>query len=164
MTGYDINKVFKESLNYFWVAQTSQIYSELQNLKKEGWVEYEDVEQKQKPDKKIFSITDLGKRELQNCLLNYNVDFPTRNEVLMKTFFMGKLNKNQIKEFFNELLKNLEQEKIQLDKTNEIIENYGKNVENKDSLLWSMTADYGKMHIDMDIKWIKSCLGKLGEE
>ena len=28
MTGYEINKAFKDSLSYFWNAQTSQIYRE----------------------------------------------------------------------------------------------------------------------------------------
>jgi len=28
-TGYDLDKLFKQSLNFFWKAQTSQIYREL---------------------------------------------------------------------------------------------------------------------------------------
>lgn len=32
MTGYEINTVFRDSLCYFWNAQTSQIYRELQTL------------------------------------------------------------------------------------------------------------------------------------
>ena len=38
MTGYDIMLTFRNSLNYFWNAQTSQIYRELQTMKKNGWV------------------------------------------------------------------------------------------------------------------------------
>ena len=37
MTGYEINRTFKDSLSYFWNAQTSQIYRELQTLKKNGY-------------------------------------------------------------------------------------------------------------------------------
>ena len=32
MTGYEINKIFKDSLNYFWDAQTSQIYHRQERL------------------------------------------------------------------------------------------------------------------------------------
>lgn len=34
MSGYDIMRTFKNSLDFFWTAQTSQIYRELQTLKK----------------------------------------------------------------------------------------------------------------------------------
>ena len=29
MSGYEIREVFKNSLNYFWTVQTSQIYREI---------------------------------------------------------------------------------------------------------------------------------------
>ena len=38
MTGYQIMTVFRDSLSHFWVAQTSQIYRELQGLEKNGWI------------------------------------------------------------------------------------------------------------------------------
>lgn len=38
MTGYEIMQAFRDSLNYFWKAQTSQIYRELQNLEQKNWV------------------------------------------------------------------------------------------------------------------------------
>lgn len=34
MTGYEIMKVFRDSLSFFWTANTSQIYRELNTLKK----------------------------------------------------------------------------------------------------------------------------------
>ena len=36
MTGYEIKDVFEHSLNFFWTAQTSQIYRELQTIEKKG--------------------------------------------------------------------------------------------------------------------------------
>ncbi len=38
MTGYEIMLVFRDSLRFFWSAQTSQIYRELQTLEAKGWV------------------------------------------------------------------------------------------------------------------------------
>ena len=34
MSGYEIKTIFQQSLNYFWTAQTSQIYRELQSLER----------------------------------------------------------------------------------------------------------------------------------
>ena len=37
-TGNEIMTVFRDSLNHFWTAQTSQIYRELQTMEKAGWI------------------------------------------------------------------------------------------------------------------------------
>ena len=52
ITGYEIKEVFERSLNYFWTAQTSQIYRELQTIEKKGWAKSTRIEQAGKPDKK----------------------------------------------------------------------------------------------------------------
>ncbi|MBQ2330081.1 MAG: PadR family transcriptional regulator, partial [Oscillospiraceae bacterium] len=56
MTGYQVMEVFRDSLNFFWTAQTSQIYRELQNMEMKGWVESVFVPQSGKPDKKLYSL------------------------------------------------------------------------------------------------------------
>ena len=38
MTGYEIMEIFRDSLNYFWDAKTSQIYRELQGLEQKECV------------------------------------------------------------------------------------------------------------------------------
>jgi DNA-binding PadR family transcriptional regulator len=64
MTGYEIKEVFACSLNFFWTAQTSQIYRELQTIEKKHWAKSTLIMQEGKPDKKVFKITDEGKEEL----------------------------------------------------------------------------------------------------
>ena len=54
MSGYEIREVFKDSLNYFWTAQTSQIYRELGVLEKNGWIVKQTIEQDGKPNKYLF--------------------------------------------------------------------------------------------------------------
>ena len=39
LTGYEIMIVFRDSLRFFWNAQTSQNYRKLQTLEGKGWVE-----------------------------------------------------------------------------------------------------------------------------
>jgi len=39
MSGYDLMKAFDQSLKFFWYAQTSQIYRELESLTSSGWIE-----------------------------------------------------------------------------------------------------------------------------
>lgn len=74
MSGYEIREVFKDSLNYFWTAQTSQIYRELGVLEKNGWIVKQTIEQDGKPNKNICSITDDGRQELQHWLATSKID------------------------------------------------------------------------------------------
>ena len=74
MTGYDIVHIFKDSLSYFWNAQTSQVYRELQTLKKNGWATDEVIEQSDRPDKKLFSITESGREEFMRWLSEEGFD------------------------------------------------------------------------------------------
>ncbi len=64
LTGYEIMTVFRDSLHFFWSAQTSQIYRELQTLEAKGWVSKTPVPQQSKPDKNVYAITPEGHEEL----------------------------------------------------------------------------------------------------
>ena len=72
MTGYEIMQTFRDSLNFFWNAQTSQIYRELQTLEAKKWVDKAVVEQQGKPDKNVYSITEEGRTELLRWLGDSN--------------------------------------------------------------------------------------------
>ena len=90
-TGYEVMTVFRDSLNHFWTAQTSQIYRELQTMEKAGWIRQTRVTQNGKPDKNVFSITPDGHEELLRWLREQNLPAGNKNPFLMKTFFMGEL-------------------------------------------------------------------------
>ena len=64
MTGYEIMEVFRDSLNFFWNAKTSQIYRELQELERKEWAVKRIVPQSGKPDKNVYSVTE---EERRNC-------------------------------------------------------------------------------------------------
>ena len=46
MSGYDIDRFFKSSIAFYWHAQTSQIYKELNNLTANHYVESDIVYQR----------------------------------------------------------------------------------------------------------------------
>ena len=45
MTGYDLKKTIDISINHFWPAVQSQIYTTLAKMEKEGWVTVETIPQ-----------------------------------------------------------------------------------------------------------------------
>ncbi len=164
MTGYEISETFKNSLNYFWPAQTSQIYRELNTLEARGWITKRVVEQSSKPNKNVCSITDDGRKELYSWLTNSEIDIDMRSSILMRVFFMGNLSINESKQYFEHLNEQYKNVSNYLQKTDEAINSYEQVIsDKKSSLFWQMTSDFGKRYAQLYIDWSRNCLNLLSE-
>lgn len=164
MTGYEVREVFKNSLNYFWVAQTSQIYRELQGLETHGWVDKQVVFQQGKPDKNVYSITDEGKEELLRWLSEGGLGLNPRTPILMKVFFMGERSPEENIRYFTQLKEECEHFLERLSAVPEQIEAYGAYLgETEKTLYWQMTVDYGRRNMQMYIDWVQACMERLEE-
>src|SRR6266508_4499259 len=64
MTGYELKKFFDTSVAHFWNAELSQIYPALKAMESEGLVEMKVEVQNDRPNRKVYSITESGRREL----------------------------------------------------------------------------------------------------
>ena len=164
MTGYDITRIFQDSLNYFWNAQTSQIYRELKTLKANGWATDETVAQEGKPDKKVFSITESGKEELNRWLISDDSELVTREPLLMKTFFRGERSTSENLAFFDGLKESCQRFAMQMQTTLSGVERYAALVNDQQKpLYWQMTVEFGTMYVQMLLHWIENCKQKLME-
>lgn len=165
LTGYEIMTVFRDSLHFFWNAQTSQIYRELQTLEGKGWVEKTPVCQQGKPDKNIYAITPEGHRELLRWLSDGESGLNSRNSILMKVFFLGECGREEniryfesLKEYCGMLLQNL-------DVAKENIAAYRAFLDVPDkAVYWEMTVDYGRKNLQMHIDWAGDCIERLKRE
>ncbi|MFJ3086518.1 MULTISPECIES: PadR family transcriptional regulator [unclassified Streptomyces] len=63
-SGYDLAKVFDVSVANFWSATPQQLYRELDRLAEVGLIEARVVEQLRRPNKRLFTLTPDGRREL----------------------------------------------------------------------------------------------------
>ena len=165
MTGYEINKTFKDSLSYFWNAQTSQIYRELQTIKTNGWATDEIVAQSGKPDKKVFTITESGKAELNRWLIEDGDEFVTRVPILMKTFFRGERSIDENIEYFSRLADMTADFQTQLKaEPPEKVDAYSAHLKDPvKALYWKMTVEYGVMYAQMYHQWVEKCKKELEE-
>ena len=68
LTGYDLKKILDTSVRHFWAADQSQIYRTLNRLSDRGLVEMEIINQSERPDRKVYSITKAGRDELRDYL------------------------------------------------------------------------------------------------
>jgi len=69
-TGYELKKIFADSLSFHWSGNNNQIYGSLVELHKSGAVSIEVLQQEKLPAKKVYTITDSGREELRAWLLS----------------------------------------------------------------------------------------------
>lgn len=163
MTGYELKDMFEKSLRHFWSAQTSQIYRELQGMEKLGWVESSVLEQKGKPDKRLYHITEAGISEFHDWMDGDNLK-PRNNPVLMKTFFMAEQDTEAALRFFNEIKQKNLIAIERYDLVMQIIESEAKVHDSGDrGVYWKMTLDYGMRQAKLDIEWCDDCIKKIKE-
>ena len=86
LSGYDVARQMRRPVGYFWQARHSQIYPELARLEALGLVAHQVVEQHDRPDKKVYSITAAG-REALRAWVTSPVDAPPgRDELVLRAF------------------------------------------------------------------------------
>ncbi len=85
-SGYDLAKQFDGTVGFFWQATHQQIYRELTKLEQQNWIVAEAIAQEGRPDKKIFSVNDLGLAHLKTWLLQSSDVAVAKDEFLLKIY------------------------------------------------------------------------------
>jgi DNA-binding PadR family transcriptional regulator len=91
MSGYDIKKAIEKSLGNFWNESYGQIYPVMKDLSDDGLVVKSVERNEGKPDRHVYSITDNGKKELREWLMEPPEPYKVRMEILLKLFFGTEL-------------------------------------------------------------------------
>lgn len=167
MTGYDIYKLFDGSLKFYFAAQQSQIYRELNNLEKSGFVVASRQEQENRPTRKLYSITEQGEEELFEWLVDCGEEqhFSQRLPYMTKIIFGAKIPNE-------ELLKSIKRFKELAIAKRERLEAAYANAEDfltafdvpkDDFFYFQITTDYGLRIFSMYLEWADSSISLLEE-
>lgn len=97
MTGYDLKtQFFDQSIAHFWSADQAQIYRTLDKLAEQGFVESQIEYQEDRPNRKVYSITDAGQQELRHWLTTEQPLATVREPFLVQLFFARQLPTAQV--------------------------------------------------------------------
>ena len=86
-SGYDLKKHFESTFAHFFAAGYGSIYPALASLADSGLVTCEEIAQEGKPDRKVYRITDAGRRHLTEALENACPCHKVRSEFLATLCF-----------------------------------------------------------------------------
>ena len=95
-TGYELANDADGSTRFFWAATHQQIYKDLSGLEQKGWVRHKEIGQSNKPDKKIYSITKEGLRQLKAWMASETEPQPNKDALLIKLFVGDLIDPNII--------------------------------------------------------------------
>ena len=102
LSGYDLTRRMAGRVGYFWSARHSQIYPELAKLEDGGYVTHSVVEQRERPDKKVYEITAEGLDALREWVTRPPVPRPTRDELTLKTYSVWLADEEKAIRLFRE--------------------------------------------------------------
>lgn len=100
LSGYDLAQRMKKPIGFFWQAQHSKIYPELAHLEEEGYVTHQVIVQKDRPQKKLYTITEMGLHALQAWITLSPSPPPERNELLLKAYAIWLADPEAVIELF----------------------------------------------------------------
>lgn len=162
MFGYELKQSMESSTKYFWHCKLSQIYMTLKVLESEKKVKSSIEGQDSRPDRKRYSITKLGKQDLQAWLENPIAEISEKkDELLLKLYFSASLDKERM---LSELELHLKLHSKRLETyvtvSKKQIEHSAKEYPQfkKDSLLWEATRRMGELSERATIEWLKETI------
>lgn len=85
-SGYDLARALKRPIGFFWHAGHSQIYPELARLEEAGLTTHEKIAQDDRPDKKLYAVTEAG-RAVLSVWVTAPLEPPSvRDELMLKAY------------------------------------------------------------------------------
>ena len=159
-TGYEITKWFDGPLGHFWNTSHQRVYRALATLYKDGWVDYEEIQQDDKPNKKVYELTAIGEEALRKWL-----DTPLKpqpiNEAFLVKLFAG--NDADRKLLYDELLRQYEEHESLMEDYKKIEQEFFSDgfTGNAENDMMYLTLRRGFYHEEACIGWSKEAIGVL---
>jgi PadR family transcriptional regulator AphA len=159
MSGYDLKKLFDQSVAHFWSATQSHIYKALENLEEEGMVESQVIPQEGKPNRKQYKITEAGRAELRRWVSTPLPVEAKREAWLIQIFFAHNITNAEIASLFENRIERLRKSLSQFQLAQKSIDENSKKVDSKRlQSLWQLTLDYGINYFENEITWLEKTL------
>jgi DNA-binding PadR family transcriptional regulator len=96
-SGYELDKLARRSIGYFWRPAKSKIYAILPRLVERGLANSKPVAQERRPDKQLYSITPAGEEALRGWLDAPETDLLESRKLLLKLFFGDRAEREALR-------------------------------------------------------------------
>lgn len=162
LSGYDLKKIFDTSVQHFWSADQSQIYRTLTRLNDQGLAEMEVVEQNDRPNRKVYHITETGREELHQWLLTPLRPHIPRNAALIQVFFAGQLSDDEIVAMFERAAERVRGVLKVYEQIPQQVEAYRVYIESpREFYCWMLTLEAGFKSAQANLEWLEDVIRRI---
>ena len=156
-TGYELQKKIEKSINHFWKSTQSQIYRTLNRMEENALIVSEIHYQDEKPNKKVYSITGKGEKELIKWLSSPIAIPNHRNPFLVQLFFSENIDSKTIKSNLLHYKKEMEQRLhfLKSDEVQQMTESKANKIEH---FIYQALVNNGICILRGEIDWVDATL------
>ena len=94
--GYDLKKNFESLFKHFFAAGYGSIYPALADLSEAGLVDCREIPQNGRPIRKVYEITEAGRKHFRNTLDKETPSHKLRSDFLVMMYFADQLDANRL--------------------------------------------------------------------
>ena len=161
MTGYDLKTHhFDRTVAHFWSADHTQIYRTLDKLAEQGLVESRLEIQEDHPNRKIYTLTQAGRDELERWLHTEQPLGTARDSFLIQLFFGASLPNAVLIRAVEGQIRAHEERLTKYHQIEDRIENIN---DSRRKTLHSLTLGCGLSREEAAIVWLKQAVETLKE-
>jgi DNA-binding PadR family transcriptional regulator len=161
-SGYDLKKIFDTSVQHFWPADQSQIYRTLNRLTKQSFASMEKVAQEDRPDRKVYHISETGRAELLKWLAGPPPLDEPRSAPLIQVFFSGQLPDEEILAKFEGYAAIMRAMLAQYEQVPAQIGPYQKEITSpREHFFWLLTLDNGIRMMRANLEWVENIITQI---
>ena len=161
-TGYDLQKKNEQTIQHFWPSTQSQIYRTLKELERGGLIDGEVTIQHEKPNKRMYTLTPKGKKELLGWVASPLEPAPHRNQFLVQLFFSEHISRDAICANLSHYRERLKA-RLEYMKSKEVQDKIAFAVSPKEKALFEIIVDNGVRLLETEMDWADSSIAKMKE-
>ncbi len=116
--GYELKRRFEGALGNVWSVSYGQLYPTLRRLSELGWVTKKTEPGKKAAEKNIYSMTEKGRRKLDEWLLTpVRSTYRVKDEFTLRFLFFKKVPPALVREYLTEHQKKMTRQRESFQKT-----------------------------------------------
>ena len=159
LSGYDINKIFEKTSNWYWTESNAQLYPMLKKLEEKRLVTSSLCQSGQARQRRCYKITPTGIKNLKDWLKEPVEERPKREELLLKLRFSSLSDTPTVLKHLKQFKHNVIGKLLKLDT---IIDEIDQVFEGKpDREYLTLTTEYAKDILSAKIKWAQKSIAAL---
>lgn len=160
MSGYTLKtRYFDRSIAHFWPADQAQIYRTLQSVERDGLASCDTVASDSRPDSRVYSITEAGRRALHDWLAQAQKIPVQRDGILLQLYFGRLLSREQMLAVLEKQRSNHLRLKDYFDDL-EIPEGVTEEMR-RQVVFGKLTLDYARRRERMLVDWLEACISEV---